>query len=482
MYSTLCRSSMPVEMNLRPLWLFAVFGALTALAPRSAAASRDLSRFIANNCVECHDSSTKKGDLDLTALKFNPSDETNFATWVTVHDRVSAGEMPPKKKARPPAADLNSFTNHLNNALLSADRSRIAKRGRATERRLNRYEYEETLRDLLSLPYLDVKEFLPEDRESHGFNKIGDALDVSHVQMARYLTAADFALRQAVAPQVARPETHTNRFYTWGEREFTAKIATEGPRNRRTFPLVGYDLQCDLMAQEEPKIEPSTNAERRESESVAIVVSTYEPSEIRFGGFRAPVAGRYRLKFSAFSIWMASDYEVVTPGFRPEPVSIYAETPPRVLRKLGSFDVNPEPTTNELDVWLLAGETIRPDAARLFRSRPPDFNNPLEEADGMPGVAFGWMEVQGPLVDQWPPAGHQLLFGDLPMENRKPIEAEPAPEETVQRKRGRAPFPTLAFLPGVEDAIVTKDPERDAETLLRKFMQRAYREPGWRKP
>jgi hypothetical protein len=454
-------------MNSRTPWFLAVFGVLTVAAPQGESAPPKLDRFIARNCVECHDADTKKGDLDLTALKFNLDDPTNFDTWVTVHDRVTAGEMPPKKKARPAAAELHSFTNSLTSLLLAADRVRVAKEGRSTQRRLNRYEYEETLRDVLSLPYLEVKEFLPEDRESHGFNKIGDALDVSHVQMARYLTAADFALRQTLAPQVARPETRTNRFHTWGEHEFSDKIGTEGPLNRRTFPLVGYDLQRDVMAQKEPQIEPSKDPERRESESLAVVVSTYEPTEIRFGGFRAPISGRYRLKFSGYSIWMASDYKKVTPGHRPEPVSIYAETPPRVLRKLGSFDVTPEPSAHELEVWLLAGETIRPDAARLFRSRPPDFNNPLAEADGMPGVAFAWMEVQGPLVDQWPPAGHQLLFGDLPMEDRSP-PADPFPNS----KRGKARFRAPA---GVE--VLSTNPERDAETLLRKFMQRAYRQP-----
>ena len=54
---------------------------------------------------------------------------------------------------------------------------------------------------------------------------------------------------------------------------------------------------------------------------------------------------------------------------------------------------------HELDVWLLQGETIRPDAARLFRSRPPNWHNPLAEQDGCPGVAFRWLEVEGPLLD-----------------------------------------------------------------------------------
>src|SRR5205823_12495183 len=91
------------------------------------------------------------------------------------------------------------FTNSLSARLMAFDSARVAKEGRATKRRLNRYEYEEPLRDLLSLPCLEVKTFLPEDSESHRFNKIGDALDVSHVQMARYLSAAEFALRQAMA-------------------------------------------------------------------------------------------------------------------------------------------------------------------------------------------------------------------------------------------------------------------------------------------
>ena len=121
-----------------------------------------------------------------------------------------------------------------------------------------------------------------------------------------------------------------------------------------------------------------------------------------------------------------------------------------MLRKLGAFDVKPEPTIHELTVWLLAGETIRPDAARLFRSRPPDFNNPLKQDDGMHGVSFGWMEVQGPLVDHWPPAGHQLLFGDLPLKDRsEPADLNPNPK----RSRFRAP-------PGVEVVSTNNEPRR----------------------
>jgi hypothetical protein len=128
-----------------------------------------------------------------------------------------------------------------------------------------------------------------------------------------------------------------------------------------------------------------------------------------------------------------------------------------LLRKLGSFDVNPDPTVRELEVWLMAGETIRPDAARFFRSRPPDHKNPLAGPDGMPGLAFAWMEVEGPLIDQWPPAGHQLMFGDLPI-----VELD---TKATGNKSGR----------GVE--VVSTNANTDAPRLLSHFLQRAYRRP-----
>src|SRR5436190_24215172 len=103
--------------------------------------------FLEKHCFECHDAEVKKGGLDLTALKFDPANSTNFSAWVLVHDSVSKGEMPPKKKPRPAPEELEAFTKFLASSLISTEQARIAKEGRATQRRLNRYEYENTLRD-----------------------------------------------------------------------------------------------------------------------------------------------------------------------------------------------------------------------------------------------------------------------------------------------------------------------------------------------
>src|SRR5436309_1743266 len=187
--------------------LFAV--AAPVLAGDLPRASR---QFVEQYCVECHDADTQKGGLDLTALKFDPANSTNFSRWVLVHDRVSNGEMPPKKKARPQTGELEAFTKSLSSALVSAEQTRMAKEGRTTRRRLNRYEYENALRDLLHAPWLQVRDSLPEDGEAERFNKVGDALDVSHVQMARYLAAADYALREAMAPHAEAPVAKVHRY------------------------------------------------------------------------------------------------------------------------------------------------------------------------------------------------------------------------------------------------------------------------------
>src|SRR4029077_6923282 len=85
------------------------------------------------------------------------------------------------------------------------DRARRAGDGRAVFRRLNRTEYENTLRDLLGIPGLKVKERLPEDGQAFGFDKSAAGLDLSYVQLAKYMEAADVALDAAIAPHAARP-------------------------------------------------------------------------------------------------------------------------------------------------------------------------------------------------------------------------------------------------------------------------------------
>jgi hypothetical protein len=177
-----------------------------ALPPGSTGA------FIEQHCVECHDAEMKKGGLDLQALKFDLADEATFKKWQYVFERVRDGEMPPAKKERPAKGDLEKFFSALKPALIAADAADIAAHGRVHSRRLTRTEYEHTLHDLLGID-IPLKDLLPEDRGSHGFETVSDGQQLSHHQLARYLDVADLALDEAFN-RALKGDAKSNRFLT----------------------------------------------------------------------------------------------------------------------------------------------------------------------------------------------------------------------------------------------------------------------------
>ena len=232
--------------------------------------------FIEDHCASCHDDTEKKGGLDLTSLTFQPGEHGNFSTWAGIFDRVTQGEMPPKRKPRPEHAALSAFTGELSAALLAVEAERMTREGRATRRRLNRYEYENSLRDLLGAPWLQVKEGLPEDGEAHRFNKSGDALDVSHVQMARYLGVGDYALRQVIATQAERPELRTVKHYAREQGTFTGPMKfsffNTSPE-RATFPVLGTHGQPEVRSGKQPFTVGTADPAQRELEGAGVMVA-----------------------------------------------------------------------------------------------------------------------------------------------------------------------------------------------------------------
>ncbi len=431
----------------------------------AAVPAAEIAPFLDKHCLECHDSQTRKGNFDLEALKFAPTDPRNLAAWVKVHDQIAAGEMPPAKKERPELAAQSAYLDDLKGKLIEADAARIAADGRTVKRRLNRFEFENTLRDLLAAPWLDVRESLPEDTEAFRFNKSGQALDVSHVQLARYLTAAEDALRQVLVASAEKLPSAPRRFYARDQGSYVGpmkfSVFNTSPE-RATFPTLGFAAQPDVRAGKAPTTVGKADPAKRDLEGVGVVASAYEPIEPKFSAFKAPVSGRYRVKLCGHTVWVGPgepkrwfipNLDNISQGRRPEPVTVYALTPPRVLRRVANIDLNPEVTVAGIDVLLEAGESIQVDAVRFFRSRPGAgrFQNPLATAEGQPGMVMRWIEVEGPIYDRWPTAAYQALFDDLPA---RKTDATPLKVE-----------------------VTPKDATKDAERLLRRFVQQAYRRP-----
>ncbi len=91
-----------------------------------------------------------------------------------------------------------------------------------TARRLNRYEYNATIRDLLAVPFQPAADF-PVDDSGYGFDNIASVLSVSPALMEKYLTAAEKIARAAVVPP-ALPQPSVQRYPA---RDFHLKVDFE---------------------------------------------------------------------------------------------------------------------------------------------------------------------------------------------------------------------------------------------------------------
>jgi hypothetical protein len=433
-------------------------------APSSPVPS-DGRAFIDKNCAGCNRPAHPPAGIDLTSLAFHLDDVDTFGRWVRIHDAVRDGKMPPGGRNVLSESERQSFLNAIAEPMTAHEHLRAAANGRAVLRRLNRYEYENSVRDLLSSPWLQLRDSLPEDGLIHRFNKAGQALDVSHVQMARYMEAAEQAIR-LVVNAANQPEVQ-KRYYARDQKRFIGRMRY-GPFNhhpeRAMIPILGFDAQPDVLAEKVPISVGDSDSKKRELEAFATPASTYNGNEYSFDQFAAPAGGRYHLRFNAYSIWVHTlwgtagikdrrdwwhpDREKTSRGRTTEPVTIYALRRGGEKRLLGSFDAGPDPALHEMDVSLLPGEQILPDASRLFRSRPTFTGSPDATADGMPGVAYRWLEVDGPVNTAASSQGFQRLFGNLP---------------AVWNGRGQ-----LSVMPSGP---------ADAERLLRNFMAAAYRRP-----
>jgi hypothetical protein len=512
-------------MSSTKLLLATVLACAAVPLGRSAQAlpEADIAAFTDRHCSSCHNDVDKEGGLDLTSLKYTPDDPANFATWIKVHDRVQTGEMPPKEKKRPPAGEISTFVKSIAGALIASEEQVVAREGRATRRRLNRAEYESALRDLLGAPWLQVKDQLPEDGEAFRFNKVSNALDVSYVHMTRYMSAADYAMRQAMAVQLVRPPTTKQRFYARDEESglngYTPSFGNPGP-DRHKFPVLGLEPQPDVRARKAPLTVGASNPAVRELEATGWMSSNYVTGfGSRWSSFRAPVTGRYKIDFSGYTLWIGPgghrhqyrngndktgrpgpaewfkpNFDQISAGRRYEPITVYAFGGTS-NRRIGAFDIFPDPTVSSIgEVWLVANEYIVTDSTRFYRSRPTGFlggfTNPLAQKDGMPGVAFRWFEVEGPIYDDSVGSGYRLMFGDLPMKRVEPgtagvhVEAV-TPGQGGGRGRGRGgrgagagPGGPMALPPNTALVEVeSQNPLQDAERLLRTFVTRAYRRP-----
>ena len=153
--------------------------------------------FVSKHCLECHGEKDVKADLSLFADKDASSILKRRAVWENVIEMVSTGQMPPQDKPRPDQAEIDKFVAIVNALFDDADLHAKPDPGRVTVRRLNRTEYNNTVRDLMFIDFNAAEDF-PSDDIGHGFDNIGDVLTMSPVLMERYLAATEAIVQKAI--------------------------------------------------------------------------------------------------------------------------------------------------------------------------------------------------------------------------------------------------------------------------------------------
>ena len=432
----------------------------TTFAATVAAAAEDvapiISGVIQSTCIECHNKAVSESGLDLSSLAFALTDRSNRAQWIRILDRVRHGEMPPESDDLP-ANQRDALVKSLTISLHDADAQDVAQSGRGPMRRLTRDEYQQNLRDVLALPKLDIRDMLPEDREAWHFNKTAEVLDISRVQLAAYLDAAEAALQQAVVIGAEPPPL--TKYRAVGRKLF-AETSTFGNREAMFFARDNKALDDKLLAEspEDATIE------------LALFRSAHWPYYGYPQGFVVRLPGEYRVRFSARAVLQLPGLEL-PPATQPVPMTFRARKPsgPDVSGDVratgGLIDIQPDPAAYETTVDLRAGETFEYSLlglpvplARNVEGGPPTYRYPPLPEGGQPGIAFQWLEIEGPLPPKdWPPQSHRLLFDDLDETELQAVSDRPNDAGQRDGQGG--------------DSIEI------AKRLLHRFIVRAAREP-----
>jgi mono/diheme cytochrome c family protein len=359
--------------------------------------------FLDTHCVGCHGAEKPKGKFRADTLTAAFTDRAERERWAAALGRLTDGTMPPKGEPRPPEKDVKAVTVWI----AKQTEAVRAAQGRAVLRRLNRVEYENTVRDLLGID-IDLQELLPADTPANGFDTGGEALHTSSFLMEKYLEAADRALARAIAND-PQPPLVKKRYSLKDERG------------------VKVDTEKVFLARDDELVMFSSSAWN------SIVVDQFYP----------PDRGRYRIRISA------SGYQ--SGG---KPVVYRVDAGPMLMgtknHLVSYYDAAPnKPTVIEFTDFFEARNHIRISPYGLATAQTVSKVG-AEKYDG-PGLAVQWVEVEGPLHDAWPPESHRRIFGDL--------EQKPAPVANNNKR--------------VE--VVSKNPEADAEKVLRDFARRAFR-------
>ena len=404
---TICKKPVVDRLATRVIWvpIFSVAMAFVTSIIMAAEAEDPTKQLFTQHCEQCHSGVKPMGDFAVASLTEDFSDKQNRDQWLTVLEQLKEGNMPPKDKPRPPVQDVQSAIDWISIQAGQAESARRETEGRVVMRRLNRAEYANTVRDLLGVE-VDLADLLPLDTSTNGFDNNAELLHTSSFLMRNYLDAADRVLDEAIANE---PEP--------------------------------WILKKRFDIREEKSVKATGSVYRHTDDGVAIF-ATWESANIRvtMWNFRSHVRGKYRFRISGYGF--QSEGKPIT--FRVTAGTLKEVTEERLI---DYFAVPADkPTVVEFTEQLEPENRIRILAEGL-PALPPAVEKVGADKYTGPGLVIQWVDVEGPILESWPPPSHKAIFGDLKQTRLAPDRFE----------------------------VVSQQPMVDAERILHDFARRAFR-------
>ncbi|MCP4888196.1 MAG: DUF1592 domain-containing protein [Planctomycetaceae bacterium] len=167
-----------------------VLGSFCSAWAQSTPFAVDVAPFLETHCIECHSGDEAEGGVRLDRYETSANVQEDYELWEKIIRLVKDHQMPPADQPQPTADEVIAVAAAVERELASFDCTAERHPGRVTIRRLNKAEYNNTIRDLTGLD-LKLADDFPSDDVGNGFDNMADVLTVPPILLEKYLAAAE---------------------------------------------------------------------------------------------------------------------------------------------------------------------------------------------------------------------------------------------------------------------------------------------------
>lgn len=165
--------------------------------------------FLSAHCTACHGGDDFEGEVSFDRFSDSAVVQENYEFWEKVLRVVDEHQMPPPEETQPSVDEINAFAKAIGHELSAFDCTATNHPGRVTIRRLNRAEYNNTIRDLLGLD-LRLADDFPSDDVANGFDNMGEVLTIPPILFEKYFEAATSIAQRALEDEQAKKRVLPN--------------------------------------------------------------------------------------------------------------------------------------------------------------------------------------------------------------------------------------------------------------------------------